>query len=135
MDKDYIPFNVYLELSRAFDTLDHSILIEKLKYYGINHRELSLCISYLTNCKQFVDIEGTTSDMLSLTTGVPQGPVLVPLLFILYINDLSSASNIFKPIIYADDSTLTSILQAFSVNCNNNNNNNQINSELNKISD
>ncbi len=68
MDKDYIPFNVYLDLSKAFDTLDHSILIEKLKYYGINHRELSLFKIYLANRKQFIDIEGTTSDMLSLTT-------------------------------------------------------------------
>ncbi len=135
MDKDYIPFNVHLDLSKAFDTLNNSILIKKLKYYGINHRELSLFKSYMANHKQFVDIEGTTSDMLSLMTGVTQGSVLGPLLFIIYMNDLSYASNIFKHIIYADDSTLTSILQAFNVNCNNNNTNDQINSKHDQIND
>jgi hypothetical protein len=107
-----------------------------LKYCDIKHSELSLFESYLINRKKFVDIDGTTSDMLSLTTGVPQGSVLGPLLFIIYMNDISFANKIFKPIIYADDSTLTSILQAFNINCNNNNNNSdQINSELDQISD
>ncbi len=65
-----------------------------------------------------------------------QGSVLGPLLFIIYMNDISAVSNMFHPIIYADDSTLTSILSAFNIsrNINNNNNSDQINSELNKIS-
>ncbi len=110
LDKDDIPFNVYLDLSKAFDTLDYSILIEKLKYCGINHRELSLFKSYLANRKQFVDIEGTTSDMLSLTTGVPQGSVLRPLLFIIYMNDISSAKQYLQTHHLCRCSTLTGIL-------------------------
>ncbi len=134
MDKGEIPLNIYLDLSKAFDTLDHSILISKLKYYRIKHKELEFFKSYLTNRKQFVDIDGTSSTLLNITTGVPQGSVLGPLLFIIYINDLSRASNMFKPIIYAGDSTLTSILSTFDTNSNNNNSD-HINSELIKISD
>ncbi len=74
------PFNVYLDLSKAFDILDHSILINKLKYYGSNQNELNLFHSYLANRMQFVDIDGTKSEMLQTSTGVPQGTVLGPLL-------------------------------------------------------
>ncbi len=76
MDKGETPFDVNLDSSKAFDTLDHSILTEKLKYYGIKHTELILFVNYLSNHKQFVDIEGTTSEMLTITTGVPQGSFL-----------------------------------------------------------
>ncbi len=133
MDKGEIPLNIYLDLSNAFDTLAHSILIAKLKYYGIKHKELKPFKSYLTNRKQFVDIDGTSSTLLNITTGVQQGSVLGPLLFIIYMNDLSHASNMFKPIVYTDDSTLTSTLSTFDTNSNNNNSD-HINSELNKIS-
>lgn len=51
MDRDETPFNIYLDPSKAFDTMNHSTLMEKLKYYGINHKKLSLFESYLTNCK------------------------------------------------------------------------------------
>ncbi len=134
MDKGEIPLNIYLDLSKAFDTLDHSILIANLKYYRIKHKELEFFKSYLTNRKQFVDIDGTSSTLLNITTGVPQGSVLGPLLFIIYMNNLSHVSNMFKPIIYAGDSTLTSILSTFDTNSNNNNSD-HINSELIKISD
>ncbi len=73
--------------------------------------------------------------MLEIKTGVPQGSVLGPLVLIIYMNDISVASVMFKPIIYADDSTLTSILCAFNLNNDNNNNSDKINSELNRISD
>ncbi len=73
MDKAETPFNIYLDLSKAFDTLNHTILLNKLKYYGINQNELNLFESYLTNRNQFVDIDGTKSEMLQISKGVQQG--------------------------------------------------------------
>ncbi len=99
MDKGETPFNVYLDLSKAFDTLDHGILLHKLEYYGIKHNELKLFNSYLTYHEQFVDIEGTKSEMLEIKTGVPQASVLGPLLFINYMNDISVVSEMFKPLL------------------------------------
>ncbi len=133
MDQGETPFNVYLDLSKAFDALDHTILVNKLEYYSIKDNELKLFNIYRTDSKRFVDIQGTKSEMLEIKTGVPQGSVLGPLLFIIYMNDISVANKLFKLIIYADDSTLTSILCAFNLN-NDNNNSDKINSELNNIS-
>ncbi len=83
MDKNDIPINIYLDLSKAFDTLDHNI--NKLSHYGINDIALKLFQNYLTNRKQFVEINDVKSDTLILKTGVPQGSILGLLLFIIYI--------------------------------------------------
>ena len=133
LDNGEIPVSIFLDLSKAFDTLDHSILIEKLKFYGLQNTELKLMTNYLTNRKQYVDIEGTKSEMLHIKTGVPQGSVLGPLLFIIYMNDVQYASNIFTPVIYADDTTLTNTLSAFNI-ARDNANASELNSELDKIS-
>ncbi len=85
--------------------------------------------SYLSNHKQFVAIEGTNSETLQIKTGVPQGSVLGSPLFTIYMNDISAASNMFHPITYVVDSTLTRILSAFNINITNNNNSEQIISE------
>ncbi len=129
MDNGETPFNVYLDLSKAFDTLDHNILMEKLKHYGVRN---TLIENYLSNRQQYVEIEGKKSAMSTIMTGVPQGSILGPLLFIIYMNDISFASDLFNAIIYADDSTLNGTLSAFNTNGNNNVN---INQELNKVSD
>ena len=70
-----MPIGVILDLSKAFDTLDHNILLDKLLYYGINETELALFKIYLTNRIQFVSHDGTNSCALSITTGVPQGSI------------------------------------------------------------
>ena len=134
MDRNEIPFSIFLDLSKAFDTLDHTILLKKLKHYGINGKALQLCESYLTNRAQYVEINGVKSGALPITTGVPQGSILGPLLFIIYINDFSLASQVFTFISYADDTTLFSTLNNFT-NTPNIDQNCLINEELIKINE
>ena len=111
LDKGTTPINVYLDLSKAFDTLHHNILLHKLKYYGIEGTALRLFESYLNERQQYVDLDGTNSNYNRILTGVPQGSILGPLLFIIYINDIAQSSKHFNFIIYADDTTLCSTLK------------------------
>jgi hypothetical protein len=129
MDQNKIPINVFMDLSKAFDTLDHEILIAKLNYYGIQGTALKLFKDYLSNRKQYTYIENTLSNELTIKMGVPQGSILGPLLFIIYMNDFHLSTGNFKPIIYADDTTLTATLDVFDSDPLN------INTELNKVAD
>ena len=79
MDIGKIPFNIYLDLSKAFNTIDHKILFKKLDYYGIKGTSLNLIQSYLSNRKQFVNYNNTMSDLLTINMGVPHGSILGPL--------------------------------------------------------
>ena len=115
LDDGKIPISVFLDLSKAFDTLNHDILLEKLKYYGITGPALSWFSSYLANREQFVELDDCRSRKESITTGVPQGSILGPLLFIIYMNDLHEVSDKFHAILYADDSNLTSTLCSFNI--------------------
>ena len=106
LDQGITPINIYLDLSKAFDTLDHDILLNKLQYYGVNGSALALFRSYLTERRQYVDYNETSSSLEHISTGVPQGSILGPLLFIIYINDIAQSSPYFNFITYADDTTL-----------------------------
>ena len=111
MDLKRTPINLYLDLSKAFDSLSHKILISKLKHYGICDIALKLMKSYLENRKQYVQFDTCTSDMKSIRNGVPQGSILGPLLFLIYINDFPNSSKLFNFLMYADDTTLFCCLE------------------------
>ena len=114
MDKGQIPLSVYLDLSKAFDTLDHSILLTKLNFYGFSGSPLMCFQSHLSHRQQFVDFDGTVSDICTLSTGVPQGSILGTLLFIIYNYDIHITSEQFNLILYADDTNMISPLCSFS---------------------
>ena len=88
LDKRNTSLAVYLDLSKAFDTINHGILIRKLEYYGIRGRALEWFTSYLDQRRQYVNFGGVCSKLQSVEYGVPQGSVLGPLLFIIYSNDI-----------------------------------------------
>ena len=97
---------VFIDLRKAFDTVDHSILCQKLQHYGIRKRELSWFKSYLSNRKQFCRVSGADSKVNDETIGVPQGSCLGPLLFLIYINDLPLAITNSNASMYADDTSI-----------------------------
>jgi hypothetical protein len=105
-DKGFKNVGIFMDLSKAFDTLDHTILLRKLKHYGFAGDSLALLKDYLSGREQSVLLNSTLSKPLRIITGVPQGSILGPLLFTLYINDITNASKTLESILYADDTTL-----------------------------
>ena len=94
------------DFSKAFDLVDHKILLKKLYHYGVRGPALDWLKSYLSNRKQFVSINNADSSTLELQYGVPQGSILGPLLFVIYINDIPEVANFAKFILYADDANI-----------------------------
>ena len=120
IDRKELTAGVFLDLSKAFDTLDHEILFtDKLEHYGICGMALHWIKSYLSNRKQFVQFRKTCSDEQVIKCGVPQGSVLGPLLFILYINDLPNVSKVTESLLFADDTSIfyshSNAIQLFSI--------------------
>ena len=95
-----------MDLSKVFDTLDHAILKRKLEHYGLRGVALQWFKNYLTNRKQYVYYDSTDSELLLIKCGVPQGSILGPLLFLIYVNDISYSSNALQYILFADDTNV-----------------------------
>ena len=96
----------FIDLKKAFDTVNHKILVQTLEHYDIRGNSFSWFESYLTGRMQFVQLNGTDSDIKSITCGVPQGSVLGPILFLLYINDPPNISDKLKFFLFADDTNI-----------------------------
>ena len=92
MNKSRCPINIYVDLSKAFDSLDHNILLSKLKFYGLDDKAINLLRSYLSNRDQFVQLGNIKSNHHLISRGIPQGSVIEPLLFNIVINDLTNAT-------------------------------------------
>ena len=105
-EKDHYTLGVFIDLSKAFDTVYHAILIRKLKMCGIKGINLAWFHSYLTNSIQYISITlDLETDTKNICCGIPQGSILGPLLFLLYVNDLHNSSAL-DPIMFADDTNL-----------------------------
>ena len=105
-DNKESSYCIFLDFAKAFDTVNHDILLEKLKHYGIKNKAFLWFKSYLSNRTQFTQIGDKISDVGYIKHGVPQGSILGPLLFLLFINDITEASSILKFFLFADDTTV-----------------------------
>ena len=124
MDQQKTPGHIYIDLSKAFDTLNFDILLSKLRYYGLSEIPLKLITNYLPNRNQYVKFESCISNLVPISTSVPQGSILGPLLF-----SLLMANSKINDIMYVNDTTLYFNLEDFDCR----NLDNEINSEIEKI--
>ena len=106
MDDKETTVGVFLDFSKVFDTIDHHILLNKFDRYTIRGPVLEWIVSYLTSRKQFVQFGAVCSQPEPITCGVPQGSLLGPLLFVIYINKRPNASKVVKTFLFADDTSL-----------------------------
>ena len=120
---------MYLDLSKAFDTLNYDICVSKLEYFGITGIPLTLIKSYLINRFQYVQYENLTSELLEIKIDIPQGSILLSLFYSIFINDLVNSSRIFSLLVYADDTTINFNFEDFPAN----NRERAINKEIDKV--
>ena len=128
-DKKMSTVAVFIDLKKAFDTLNREILVNKLYHYGIRGIVLEWIVSYISKRKQFVHINDISSEHKTIRCGVPQGSVLGPKLFNIYINDLCNVSSMLRCVLFADDTTIICSKYDLKELCT------EVNNELNKVSD
>ena len=128
LDEKLKTGGVYLDISKAFDTVNHDILLSKLEFYGIRKNELMWFQSYLKNREQYVEIEGEKSDNYITNIAVPQGGTLSAMLFIIFTNDITVTSDKLRFSIFADDTSLI-------ISIDRNNYDNTLKAELNRVID
>ena len=105
-DQNKVAIETSIYLSKAFDLVDHYILLSKLKRYGIHETALQWFNSYLSDRENFVSWNQTHSPLLNLNIGVLRDSILDPFLFLIYINDIVNSSNILSFVLFADDTTV-----------------------------
>ena len=106
IDTSMYGCGIFIDLKKAFDTVNHDILITKLEHYGVRGRSLDWFTSYLKDRSQYTSCNNARSEIKTISCGVPQGSVLGPLLFLIYINDLPNISNKLKFYLFADDTNI-----------------------------
>ena len=107
LDSGNLVISLFLDFRKAFDSINHEILLKKLHHYGIRGLAHKWFSSYLSNRQQFVSINGVCSGQCEVSYGVPQGSILGPILFLLFINDFPKCNPFFKYTLFADDTTLS----------------------------
>ena len=115
INRNLTPVNVYIDLLRAFDCLDHNILFSKLKFYVLNDNAIRLLKNYLSDRDQYVQLGNIRSKFHGILCRIPQGSVMGPLLYNIMINDFNAATKTLDLILYADDTTLISTLENFDI--------------------
>ena len=106
INKEISTLAVYIDFSKCFDTLNRKILLKKLEIYGIRGAPFELLKSYLNNRFQAVKVNDVMSEFKLINAGVPQGSVLGPILYLIYVNELPNISDQFSTCLFADDTTL-----------------------------